>query len=65
MRLDTQCRSSATASGSIAARSAAEARCRPRLNGCSRAGMKRSASRPSALGRDLPDDKMPVVNRIE
>src|SRR5690349_15922443 len=35
------------ASSSMTARSAAEAPCRPRLNGCSRAGRKRSSSRPS------------------
>src|SRR5689334_6257108 len=35
------------ASSSITARSAAEAPCRPSLNGCSRAGRKRTSSRPS------------------
>ena len=42
-----------------------EARCCPCLNGCSRAGTKRSSSSPSVSAATCADDQMSMVNRIE
>ena len=63
--LDAKPGEPASARISIAARCSGELRCCPRLNGCSRAGTKRSDSQPERLAGDLPHDQMSVVHGIE